>query len=165
MPIVSDSTNVPTPVSDVIAKMNEVLDALDTNESASDVQTLAEYVKGMLDATSAVETELAQKGISLVDVTNADPAHIADALPPTIVEAAYRKQELSYRTQDAHVHVIDMHETNACVPDPEAMQSSDFEEIARRFLDDYDCNLSENQQWENVILQYAKDFRFDCMSS
>jgi hypothetical protein len=58
-----------------------------------------------------------------------------------------------------------MHETNACVPDPEAMQSSDFEEIALRFLDDYDCNLSENQQWENVILQYAENFRFDCMSS
>lgn len=161
----SDSTNVPTPVSDVIAKMDEILNTPDTDESTSDVRTLAEYVKGMLDTTSTVETELAQKGISLVDVTNADSAYVADALPPTIVEAAYRKQELSYRMQDAHVHVIDMHETNACVPDPEAMQSSDFEEIARRFLDDYDCNLSENQQWENVILQYAKDFRFDCMSS
>lgn len=161
----SDSTNVPTPVSDVIAKMNEVLNTLDTNESASDVRTLAEYVKGMLDATSTVETELAQKGIGLVGITDADPTRIADALPSTVVEAAYRKQELFYRMQDAHVHVIDMHETYACVPDPEAMQSSDFEEIALRFLDDYDCNLSENQQWENVILQYAKNFRFDCMSS
>ena len=161
----SDSTNVPTPVLDVIAKMDEILNTTDTDESASDIRALAEYVKGMLDATGAVETELAQKGIGLVDVTNADPTRIADALPPTVVEAAYRKQELSYRTQDAHVHVVDMHETNECVPDPEAMQSSDFEEIALRFLDDYDCNLSENQQWENVILQYAKDFRFDCMSS
>ena len=119
----------------------------------------------MLDATGAVETALAQEGIGLVGITDADPTRIADALPSTVVEAAYRKQELSYRTRDAHVHVVDMHETNACVPDPEAMQSSDFEEIALRFLDDYDCNLSENQQWENVILQYAKDFRFDCMSS
>lgn len=161
----SDSTDVPTPVSDVIAKMDEILNAPDTDESASDVRTLAEYVKGMLDATGAVETALAQNGIGSVGVTDADPTHIADALPPTVVEAAYRKQELSYRTQDAHVHVIDMHETNACVPDPEAMQSSDFEEIALRFLDDYDCNLSENQQWENAILQYAEDFRFDCMSS
>lgn len=90
---------------------------------------------------------------------------IADALPPTIVETAYKKRELSYRTQDAHAHVIDMHETDEHVPDPEAMQSSDFEEIALRFLDDYDCDLSENQQWENVILRYAKDFRFDCMPS
>lgn len=142
----SDSTDVPTPVSDVIAKMNEILDTPDTDESTSDVRTLAEYVKGMLDATSAVETALAQKGIGLVGVTDADPARIADALPPTIVEAAYRKQELSYRTQDAHAHVVDMHETSACVPDPEAMQSSDFEEIALRFLDDYDYNLSKNQQ-------------------
>ena len=108
---------------------------------------------------------LPQKGIDLVGVTDADPMYIADALPSTVVEAAYRKQELSYRTQDAHVHVIDTHETNGRVPDPEAMQSSDFEEIALRFLDDYDCNLSENRQWENVILQYAEDFRFDCMSS
>lgn len=161
----SDSTDIPTPVSDVIAKMDEILNTPDTDESASDVRTLAEYVKGMLDATGAVETALAQKGIGLVGVTDADPVRIADALPPTIVEAAYRKQELSYRTQDAHVHVVDMHETNACVPDPEAMQSSDFEEIALRFLDDYDYNLSENQQWENVILQYTEDFRFDCMSS
>ena len=161
----SDSTDVPTPVSDIIAKMGEILNTPDADKSTSDVRTLAEYVKGMLDATGAVETALAQKGIGLVGITNADPTRIADALPPAVVEAAYRKQELSYRTQDAHVHVIDMHETNACVPDPEAMQSSDFEEIALRFLDDYDCNLSENQQWENVILQYAKDFRFDCMSS
>lgn len=160
-----NSTDVPTPVSDVIAKMNEILNTPDTDESASDIRTLAEYVKGMLDATGAVETALAQKGIGLVGVTDADPVHIVDALPSTVVEAAYRKQELSYRTQDAHVHVVDMHETNACVPDPEAMQSSDFEEIALRFLDDYDCNLSENQQWENVILQYAENFRFDCMSS
>ena len=93
---------------------------------------------------------LPQKGIDLAGVTDADPMYIADALPSTVVEAAYRKQELSYRTQDAHVHVIDMHETNGRVPDPEAMQSSDFEEIALRFLDDYDCNLSENRQWENV---------------
>lgn len=161
----SDSTDVPTPVSDVIAKMDEILNTSDTDESTSDVRTLAEYVKGMLDATGAVETAFAQKGIGLVSIINADPTRIADVLPPTIVEAAYRKQELSYRMQDAHVHVIDMHETNACVPDPEAMQSSDFEEIARRFLDDYDCNLSENQQWENVILRYAENFRFDCMSS
>lgn len=161
----SDSTHVSTPVSDVIAKMNEVLDALDADKSTSDVRTLAEYVKGMLDATGAVETELAQKGISLVGVIDADPTRIADALPSTVVEAAYRKRELSYRVQDAHVHVIDMHETNECVPDPETMQSSDFEEIALRFLDDYDCDLSENQQWENVILRYAKDSRFDCMSS
>lgn len=161
----SNPTDVPTPVSDVIAKMDEILDTPDTDESASDVRTLAEYVKGMLDATGAVETALAQKGIGLVGVADADPARIADALPSTVVEAAYRKQELSYRTQDAHVHVIDMHETNSCVPDPEAMQSSDFEAIALRFLDDYDCNLSENRQWENVILQYAEDFRFDCMPS
>lgn len=161
----SDSTNVPTPVSDVIAKMNEILNTPDTDESTSDIRTLAEYVKGMLDAMGAVETALAQKSIGLVGVTDADPVRIADALPPTVVEAAYRKQELSYRTQDAHVHVVDMHETNACVPDPEAMQSSDFEEIALRFLDDYDCNLNENRQWENVILRYAEDFRFDCMAS
>lgn len=161
----SNPTDVPTPVSDVIVKMDEILNTPDADESTSDVRTLAEYVKSMLDATGAVETALAQKGIGLVGVTDADPARIADALPPTVVEAAYRKQELSYRTQDAHVHVVDMHETNACVPDPEAMQSSDFEEIALRFLDDYDCNLSENQQWENVILRYAEDFRFDCMPS
>lgn len=161
----SSPTDVPTPVSDVIVKMDEILNTPDADESTSDIRTLAEYVKGMLDATGAVETALAQKGIGLVGITDADPMHIADALPPTVVEAAYRKQELSYRIQDAHVHVVDMHETSACVPDPEAMQSSDFEEIALRFLDDYDCNLSENQQWENVILQYAEDFRFDCMSS
>lgn len=161
----SNPTDVPTPVSDVIAKMDEILDTPDTDESTSDVRTLAEYVKGMLDATGAVETALAQKGIGLVGVADADPVRIADALPSTVVEAAYRKQELSYRTQDAHVHVIDMHETNSCVPDPEAMQSSDFEAIALHFLDDYDCNLSENRQWKNVILQYAEDFRFDCMSS
>lgn len=138
----SDSTNVPTPVSDVIAKMDEILNTSDTNESASDIWTLAEYVKGMLDTTDAVETAPAQKGIGLVGVTDADPVRIADALPPTVVEAAYRKQELSYRIQDAHVHVVDMHETNACVPDPEAMQSSDFEEIALRFLDD--CHVPQD---------------------
>lgn len=43
----SDSTDVPTPVSDVIAKMDEILNTSDTDESASDIRTLAEYVKGM----------------------------------------------------------------------------------------------------------------------
>lgn len=161
----SSPTDVPTPVLDVIAKVDEIPNAPDTDKSASDVRTLAGYVKGMLDTTGAVETALAQKGIDLVGVTDADPTRIVDALPSTVVVTAYRKQELSYRTQDAHAHAIGMRETDERVPDPEAMQSSDFEEIALRFLDDYDCNLSENQQWENVILRYAEDFRFDCMPS
>lgn len=57
----SSSTDVPTPVSDVIAKMDEILNTFDTDESASDVRTLARYVKGMLDTTGAVKTTLAQK--------------------------------------------------------------------------------------------------------
>ena len=36
----------------------------------------------------------------------------------------------------------------------DGLDNDDFEKIADMFLDNYDCNISENEQFESVIRKY-----------
>lgn len=65
------------------------------------------------------------------------------------IEAAYRIQELRYKTQDMK---------NTCEGlGIHGLDSGDYEVLAERYLDNIDCNLSENSQEENLALNYVRE--------
>lgn len=56
----------------------------------------------------------------------------------------FKKQ---YRIEDAKRHCEDLGYDN--------LNSDDFENIADTFLNNYDCNIAENAQFENIIENYV----------
>lgn len=65
----------------------------------------------------------------------------------------YEEMQLYYRIEDAHRHVEDM--ISSGVPyylAAHELSDSDIERIAKAFIDNYDCDIDENSQWENTIL-------------
>lgn len=83
------------------------------------------------------------------------------------IEAAYRYQQFKYRTEDAKGHIYDMF--NECDCDEEAFKEeygvtySEIldcaEDVAEQFLDDYDCNIPENDEFYFIILGKMRQLR------
>ncbi len=75
------------------------------------------------------------------------------------IEAAYRYKQLQYRIEDAKGHIYDMF--NECDCD-EAVFKEKYgvtyneildcaEDVAEQFLNDYDCNIPENDEFDFII--------------
>ena len=61
-------------------------------------------------------------------------------------EEIFRRIQRQYRIEDAERHCEDLGH--------DGLDNDDFEKIADEFLDNYDCNISENEQFESVIKKY-----------
>ena len=77
-------------------------------------------------------------------------------------EEIYRKVEKRYRTEDAERHVHDILSSLEDTGDDLvrgyalcALTKADFESLAEKFLENYDCTIDENSQWENLINSYV----------
>lgn len=66
--------------------------------------------------------------------------------PPSLIETAYRTRELEYRINDAKTHASDTF--------GKTIDDATAEELALLFLGNYDCNITENDQWNNILSQY-----------
>lgn len=66
--------------------------------------------------------------------------------PPSLIETAYRMRELEYRINDAKTHANDTFGKN--IDDDTAKQ------LALIFISNYDCDITENDQWNNILSQY-----------
>lgn len=66
--------------------------------------------------------------------------------PPSLIETAYRMRELEYRTNDAKAHANETF--GKTIDDDTAKQ------LALLFINNYDCNITENDQWDNILSQY-----------
>lgn len=62
-------------------------------------------------------------------------------------EEIFRRIQKQYRIEDAKRHCEDLGYDN--------LNSDDFENIADTFLNNYDCNIAENAQFENIIKNYV----------
>lgn len=103
-----------------------------------------------------LEDELKTKGITVE--ADAIASHIVssvDDLSPEMLEAAYRKRELEYRTEDARRQVEEQVDDDDPVTKAIVMDAADL--LAERFLYNYDCNIPENQLWSNVISQFIEN--------
>lgn len=83
------------------------------------------------------------------------------------VEEVYREQLKNYRKQDAARHLNDMFGDEPekfaqeyGVELGDLMADDGFLDVAvERFEDDFDCNISENMMWENVITNVLAEMR------
>lgn len=66
--------------------------------------------------------------------------------PPSLIETAYRMRELEYRINDAKMHANDTF--------GKTIDDATAEELALIFIGNYDCNITENDQWDNILSQY-----------
>lgn len=83
------------------------------------------------------------------------------------IEAAYRYQQLQYRIEDAKGHIYDMF--NMCDCDEAAFKEEYgvtyneildcAEDVAEQFLDDYDCNVPENDEFAFIIWDQMRQLR------
>lgn len=62
-------------------------------------------------------------------------------------EEIFRRFQKQYRIEDAKRHCEDLGYDN--------LNTDDFENIADTFLNNYDCNIAENAQFENIIENYV----------
>lgn len=75
-------------------------------------------------------------------------------MTPEQIEAAYRYKEHQYRIDDAYNQLelnADWIEEKYGYSYNEIIEFS--EELAERFQDDFDCNVSENNAWMNCITE------------
>lgn len=80
------------------------------------------------------------------------------------IEAAYQYQKLKHRVEDARGHIYDMF--NECDCDEEAFKEAHgvtykeildcAEDIAEQFLNDYDCNIPEKDEFTFIIWNQMK---------
>lgn len=116
--------------------------------------TMWELVTKLCDYEN-LEDKLEAKGISMdADAITSHIVSSVDDLSPELLEAAYRKRELEYRTEDARRQVEEQVDDDDPVTKAILMETADV--LAERFLDNYDCNIPENQLWSDVISQYIE---------
>jgi hypothetical protein len=116
--------------------------------------TMWELVNKLCDYEN-LEDQLKAKGIAInADAIASNIISSVDDLSPKMLEAAYRKRELEYRTEDARRQIEEQVDDDDPVTKAVIMEAADV--LAERFIDNYDCNVSENQLWSNVISQYIE---------
>ena len=76
----------------------------------------------------------------------------------------YESQKLAYALEDAEGHLWDFFCYDVCLKDDEcdkrveqAVKDGTVEKIARRFLNNHDCNVAENDQYESIIRELFPD--------
>lgn len=77
-------------------------------------------------------------------------------------ETAYRKQEHEYLRQDADRHLEEYFEEHVREYIETTFLSDKnelIEQLVSMFEDMRDCNVSENDTWDNVIAKYVKDIQ------
>lgn len=76
----------------------------------------------------------------------------------------YEGQKLVYVLEDSQDHLWDFFSDEVCLTDDEcdkrveqAVKDGTVEKIAIRFMNSYDCNIAENDQYESIIRDMFPD--------
>lgn len=69
----------------------------------------------------------------------------------------YRIVEQEFAIQDAQSQVIDYCTGNEIDVNP--LDDGDYEVLAQRFRDNHDCNLADNDQWQELIANYIGELQ------
>ena len=105
----------------------------------------------------APDHEKMGKGLTL---TKEEAKALASALCEAVEdkdrdEKVYRRRDRMYRLEDARRQIadyLDVAEDELCVPD-----GMDLEVLVERFEETQDCNVPENDTWQNVIGEYMEE--------
>lgn len=95
------------------------------------------YIDILRESNNNMDTS---KVFTKEDIKNGITEHKTD-------EEIFSCIQKQYRIEDAKRHCEDLGYDN--------LNSDDFENIADTFLNNYDCNIAENAQFENIIENYV----------
>lgn len=78
-------------------------------------------------------------------------------------EAFYKQQKLFYRIQDAKNHISDyitsnIEDTDVALGVLDKLDEEFAESIAEIFIENYDCNISENEQFYRIVADEIRNF-------
>ena len=80
-------------------------------------------------------------------LSNEELSSLVQELPSNVLEMAYREQELKFRMEDVICQAenlgIDVYD-------------EDVRSIAEEFINKQDCNVSENELFEDILSRYDK---------
>lgn len=88
------------------------------------------------------------------------------ALTPAELLSAYREQELAFREEDARRQAANCVSYYCALGDDgqsladAIFRDEDYDNMARRFIDEYDCEISENGKWGDIV----EDALDDCLA-
>lgn len=84
--------------------------------------------------------------------------NICDILTENEMEAVYRKKEKEYATTVA-MNQVDkwIHEHQEITLFKECT-CGDYAELATRYLNEHDCDIADNIQWQNLISKYFEEY-------
>ena len=85
--------------------------------------------------------------LDIKSLSNEELSSLVQGLPSGVLEMAYREQELKFRMED----VICQAENLGIEVDDEDVRS-----IAEEFINKQDCNVSENELFEDILSRYDK---------
>lgn len=102
-----------------------------------------------------LEDKLKAKGIALdADTIESHIVSSVDDLSQEMLEDAYRKCAIKYRTEEAYYYIDKQVDEDD--PATKAILIESAEELAEKFIDNYDADVPESQIWSNVISQYIE---------
>ena len=70
-------------------------------------------------------------------------------------EKIFREMQLEYHVADAVRQVNDFLYVSGIDPD-ECEMSFDYLYLAEKFEEEKDCNIPDNDTWQNLIMEYVK---------
>lgn len=71
-------------------------------------------------------------------------------------EYIYREVLHEYHVMDAIMHVALYLENNEDVDPLVKKMDFDFDYLAEMFEENHDCNIADNDQWQNIIEEYIR---------
>ena len=93
-------------------------------------------------------------------IVTATPTPQKEYLGPNEREFIFREVLHSYRKQDAEEQVAQFLDYyNLDIDDVGDL--FDFDELATMFSNNHDCNIADNDQWQNIIKQYIENHHID----
>lgn len=106
--------------------------------------------------SARISDQLTDRQLESAIANVSDPAI---TLADLIVEAAYRQRNLEYRIKDAWRHLSEIIDDNPDEYGAIPITDDDAAYVAQNFIDEYDCNVAENDLFDRVCYAYLNDLR------
>ena len=74
----------------------------------------------------------------------------------SLKDLMYREKEREYRVEDAFIQIERYLDENGISLDDAAIDGFDVEYLAQMFEENHDCNIADNDLWQDLIGQYIK---------
>lgn len=74
----------------------------------------------------------------------------------SLKDLMYREKEREYHVEDAFIQIERYLDENEISLDDAAIEGFDVDYLAQLFEENHDCNIADNDLWQDLISQYIK---------